>query len=88
MDIKNELLAKCGFYCGACPTFLKGNCKGCLCEHQRGDCFTRDCVTEKRLGFCGECRDFPCETILTKPRTTLLDTRWLLWKKESDTNRN
>ena len=86
--MKADLLGKCGFYCGACPTFLKGNCKGCLHEHQCGDCFTRDCVIAQKLDFCGECEPFPCETILTKPRATVLDTRWLLWKKESDTNRN
>lgn len=22
-----KLLGKCGFYCGACPTYLKGGCE-------------------------------------------------------------
>ena len=76
-----KILGKCGFYCGACPDFLKGNCKGCVPEHKKGDCFSRDCVIEKGLRFCGECKDFPCKTILEKPKCTVLDRNWLLWKK-------
>lgn len=56
-------------------------------EHVRGDCYTRDCVLEKELEVCGYCKEFPCETILSKPHTTALDKGWLKWKKESNTNR-
>lgn len=41
-----KLLGKCGFYCGACPTYIKDGCRGCEEEHTTGDCFTRDCVKE------------------------------------------
>ncbi|MBQ5896855.1 MAG: DUF3795 domain-containing protein [Oscillospiraceae bacterium] len=75
-----KLLGKCGFYCVACPTFIAGNCKGCVLEHNKGDCFSRDCVLEKGLRFCGECKNFPCETIMTKERCTVLDKNWLFWK--------
>lgn len=68
-----KLLGKCGFYCGACPTYIKGGCRGCEEEHTSGDCFTRDCVKEKKLNFCGECKNFPCDTIMTKPHSTVLD---------------
>lgn len=81
-----ELLGKCGFYCGGCPTYRKGGCRGCMAEHQKGDCFTRDCVLEKGIGVCGACGDFPCDVILTRPRVTVLDKDWLRWKKESGTN--
>ena len=81
-----KLLGKCGFYCGACPTYLRGGCLGCEAEHDTGDCFTRDCVKEKKLPYCGACGNFPCDTILTKPRSTVLDRDWLLWKKKSDRN--
>ena len=43
-----KLLGKCGFYCGACPTYIKGGCRGCEDEHTTGDCFTRDCVEEEK----------------------------------------
>ena len=68
-----KLLGKCGFYCGCCPTYIKGGCKGCVDEHSEGDCYTRE--------------QFPCDTIMTKPHTTVLDKDWLRWKKESNTNR-
>ena len=80
--ICTEFLGKCGFYCGVCPTFLNGRCKGCEAEHSAGDCFSRDCVTAKGLRACGECDSFPCETILKKPRSTVLDKSWMEWKKK------
>lgn len=76
-----KLSGRCGFYCGACPTYIKGGCHGREEEHTAGDCFTRDCVKEKKLNFCGECRSFPCDTIMTRPRSTVPDKDWLAWKK-------
>ncbi len=84
-EMDEKLLGKCGFYCGGCPTYIKGGCRGCMDEHETGDCFTRDCVLRQSLPFCGACEMFPCETILTRPRTTVLDRDWLRWKKESNT---
>ena len=81
------LLGQCGFYCGCCPTFREGGCRGCLAEHGAGDCFTRDCVLRQELFCCEACKSFPCETILTQPHTTVLDKAWLLWKRGSRTNR-
>lgn len=85
--INENLLGKCGFYCGACQTYIKGNSLGCMEEHTGGDCFTRDCVIEQNINVCGQCNNFPCETIISKPRSTVLDPQWLQWKKKSDTNR-
>ncbi len=82
-----KLIGKCGFYCGSCPTYSSGNCLGCMEEHQEGDCYTRDCVLKKKIEFCGECGQFPCDTIMNQPRTTVLDKDWLLWKKNSKKNR-
>lgn len=78
--MNNQLLAKCGFYCGSCPTFLRSKCRGCMEEHSEGDCFTRDCVITRKLHVCGECEVFPCNTILEKERCTVLDKDWLRWK--------
>lgn len=82
-----KLLGKCGFYCGYCPTYRKGGCMGCLAEHQTGDCFTRDCVLRQQIQCCGECAQFPCDTIMTQSHTTVLDKDWLRWKKACDTNK-
>ena len=85
--MNEKLLGKCGFYCGACPTYINGDCRGCEEEHTTGDCFTRDCVKEKKMNFCGECKSFPCDTIMTNPHSTVLDKDWLAWKKKSESNR-
>jgi len=85
--IDEKLLGRCGIYCGACPTYLKGNCNGCTSEHKPGDCYSLDCCNSRGLRFCGACEDFPCDTILTKPHSTALDKDWLLWKRNSETNR-
>ena len=87
MEFDAKLLGKCGFWCGACPTYLHGGCAGCISEHKTGDCFTRDCVNTKKLNFCGECGSFPCEEIIKQPHSTVLDRDWLLWKKNSKTNK-
>ena len=76
------LLGKCGFYCGACPSCRNGSCKGCGEGQSPGVCFTRDCVMQKGLPFCGACAQFPCDTILTKENCTIPDKSWLRWKKE------
>ena len=83
--MNENLLGKCGFYCGSCPTLRRGACRSCVDEHTAGDCFTRDCVLAKGFTACGECADFPCETIMTQPRCTVLDKDWLRWKRESKT---
>ena len=36
--MQENLLGKCGFYCGCCPTYIKGGCEGCVDEHSEGDC--------------------------------------------------
>ena len=76
-----KLLGKCGFYCGVCPTYIKGGCKGCMDEHTEGDCFTRDCVLGKGFVSCTLCSGFPCDTIIEGDRCTVLDKDWLKWKK-------
>ena len=53
--MQENLLGKCGFYCGCCPTYIKGGCKGCVEEHTEGDCYTRDCVLRQGIACCGAC---------------------------------
>ena len=80
--MEERLVGKCGFYCGSCPDLRNGACAGCMDAHKTGDCFTRDCVLEKGLAFCGECGAFPCDTIMTRERCTVLDKDWLAWKRK------
>lgn len=83
MNMEEKRLGKCGFYCGCCPTYINGNCKGCMDEHKTGDCYTRDCVLKQGIACCGACKQFPCDTIIHKPHTTVLDKDWLRWKKRA-----
>ena len=63
-------LAPCGVYCGACPSFPT-LCTGCSSADQVQrrtswiGCQIRECCYEKkRILFCAECTEFPCEMIL------------------------
>lgn len=78
-----SLVAYCGFYCGGCPTFLAGDCEGCLASHGPGDCYTADCVPARGLRLCGACDEFPCPPLIERPRATVLDPRWLAWKRRA-----
>lgn len=73
-------LGRCGFYCGACPTYVAGRCAGCDREHVKGDCFTRDCTKSRGLPLCPLCPDFPCGELMVRERATVLDRDWLRWK--------
>ena len=68
MDKTNSLIGKCGFYCGSCPTYVEGECTGCRTAHNKGDCYTFDCVDNKNIDYCGLCKDFPCNEIMTREK--------------------
>ena len=79
-DMDEALLGKCGYYCGQCPSFLHGDCGGCVQGNPDGLCYARDCAMEKGLLSCGHCQDFPCLRIREDPKATLLSPLWLRWK--------
>lgn len=50
-------------------------CKGCRFGggwSWWGDCPVRDCTMEKKINFCFQCDEFPCEKLQTEP---LLDRK-------------
>lgn len=77
--VDGALVASCGFYCGSCPTYRQGDCLGCR-QTPDNECFTHQCVTRRGVDFCGACWRFPCETLLTREKVTVLDKAWLQWK--------
>ncbi|MDD6886868.1 MAG: DUF3795 domain-containing protein [Candidatus Aphodomorpha sp.] len=81
MDAETNLIGKCGFYCGSCPTYAAGECAGCRSAHQPGDCFTFDCVDRQGVPYCGLCSRFPCGELFRREKATVLDRAWLEWKK-------
>jgi hypothetical protein len=55
----NELVARCGLYCGACRSYLNGKCEGCLKNEKASWCKIRPCCAEKEIATCAECAEFP-----------------------------
>ena len=41
-----NLISRCGYYCGSCKDYLNKVCRGCRNQHKKGDCFTFDCVED------------------------------------------
>ena len=69
----------------AVPHILVANVWGCRSAHNRGDCFTFDCVDDKKIAYCGQCTEFPCDEIMTREKATVLDKKWLEWKRTQRT---
>lgn len=68
--IETIMFAPCGMDCMVCYTHCahKKPCEGCL----RGDagkpehcrkCKIKDCIAEKGVVYCHECKDYPCKRI-------------------------
>lgn len=64
-----DLVSYCGIYCGACPGFHRGRCKGCRAtenkQTRKGSCGygMRKCCEDKGLDYCGPCDQYPCSKI-------------------------
>jgi len=50
-----NLIAYCGLYCGACPSYLKGKCPGCHENAKASWCTVRSCNMEQQLASCADC---------------------------------
>ena len=57
--IDADLVAMCGLYCGACPSYQKKKCPGCRENHSARWCATRTCALEKHCGSCADCGMYP-----------------------------
>jgi hypothetical protein len=53
-----SLVAYCGLYCGACRSYLKRRCPGCLDNQKASWCKVRACCKEHSYSSCADCRDF------------------------------
>lgn len=51
-----DLIAFCGLYCGACPSYLKGKCPGCKDNIKASWCKIRQCCNENNLQSCADCK--------------------------------
>jgi hypothetical protein len=50
-----DVIAYCGLYCGACPSYLKGKCPGCRDNVRATWCTVRKCCRENNFQTCAEC---------------------------------
>jgi len=78
--LENQI-AMCGFYCGSCPSYTGGSCHGCHALEPKTRCFSARCAETKGLAYCPQCRDFPCDELLTRENATALSKSWLIWKR-------
>ena len=66
MEVKELDVSKisyCGFYCGACPKFTKGQCLSCKGDDPRcaigyKSCKVRPCCIEKGIESCADCDEY------------------------------
>lgn len=49
------LVARCGLYCGACRSFLKGKCPGCRENTKASWCRIRSCCGDLGIPTCAQC---------------------------------
>lgn len=56
----------CGLVCETCEFRETMNCGGCIATGGKpfhGHCDVAACAVEKKRAFCGDCAEFPCETL-------------------------
>jgi hypothetical protein len=65
----------CGIVCGRCPRFRIGKCTGC---NPNPYCGMPDCAEERKIRFCFECSEFPCDRHYGgKGNLVIFDSKWL-----------
>jgi hypothetical protein len=58
ITVDTNLIARCGLYCGACGSYLKGRCPGCHENTKATWCKVRSCCAEHSYATCADCKDF------------------------------
>jgi len=51
-----SLIAFCGLFCGACPSYLKRKCPGCRENTKATWCKIRECNLENDFNSCADCK--------------------------------
>jgi hypothetical protein len=51
-----QLAARCGLYCGACGSYLKGRCPGCHDNVKASWCKVRTCCATNGYASCADCK--------------------------------
>lgn len=53
---RSDLVAFCGLYCAACPSFVKGKCAGCQKNDKASWCKVRTCCMQSGFSSCAQCQ--------------------------------
>lgn len=58
-----QMIAYCGLYCGACPSFTSGKCDGCRTDSKKSavvykSCQVRPCCIENGFSTCADCTKY------------------------------
>ena len=59
-------MSRCGIDCEACEYRSKMSCPGCQAAAGKlfwGECSVAQCCIHKEHDHCGQCADFPCDTL-------------------------
>lgn len=58
--------SRCGLLCSQCAYREEMHCKGCV-QMQKpfwaDTCPIKSCCETKKLEYCGQCKDFPCNLL-------------------------
>jgi|TergutMp193P3_1026864.scaffolds.fasta_scaffold252214_2 hypothetical protein len=60
MTDNEQLIAYCGIYCGACPSYTSGKCEGCRSKSAKSSvkykkCEVKPCCVENGFFTCADC---------------------------------
>ncbi len=55
----SEPVAACGLFCGACRSYSRGKCAGCLADRKHEWCEVRRCCLDHGWQSCAECTVMP-----------------------------
>ena len=82
-----QLIAYCGLYCGACPSFMSGKCDGCRGDSAKSavvykKCKVKPCCVENGFFTCADCTIYASTKECKKYNPLLLKVA--AWIESSD----
>lgn len=66
LDVYAAFDTYCGLHCEGCEFVGSHGCGGCIATDGHpfhGSCAVAECARAKHVRFCGECGEFPCDTL-------------------------
>ena len=91
MNRDENLIAHCGIYCGACPTFSSGKCIGCRGNSPKSavmfkKCKVKPCCADNGFFTCADCTIYASTKECKKYNPLLL--KFASWIESSDRSKS